>query len=566
MELEPVIGLEIHIQLKTLSKMFSPSDNRGEAAAINTTINEIDLAHPGTLPVANKEAVIMSLKMAIALECTIPERSKFDRKHYFYPDLTKAYQISQYDEPLGTNGSLVIYTSDTEYPIRIHRLHLEEDAAKLFHDKEPGVSVVDYNRGGTPLMEIVTEPDIKTPKQANLFLRELRMLARALGVSDADMEKGHLRCDANISLRPKGEKKLYPKTEVKNLNSFKAVEKALEYETKRLTKLWETGEQPTVQSTRGWDESKGETIGQREKEDAQDYRYFPDPDLPPMTFDLKGDQSSEASAKAGDGSSPLIAEEGVGGGGSPDSSEGVGPAQSDLSRPLSASVWEAQGEVTGGGLDIISIPKIKNSLPELPQQKRARFMEQYGFSYADAYIVTEDEDWADFTEQTITELRSWLLALEETEGSAEEIWEKHGDKLAQLTGNWLINNLAKLLNESNTKLKDTKITPENFAELLALVFEKKVNSTAAQTILDELFKTGNDPASIVQEQGLEQVSDTGELDSIIQKAIDANTDVVKDYKSGKENAVMFLVGAVMKESKGKANPQVVKEMLIKKLK
>ncbi|MBT6034386.1 MAG: Asp-tRNA(Asn)/Glu-tRNA(Gln) amidotransferase subunit GatB, partial [Candidatus Jacksonbacteria bacterium] len=315
MELEPVIGLEIHIQLKTLSKMFSPSDNRGEAAAINTTIKEIDLAHPGTLPVANKEAVIMSLKMAIALECTIPKRSKFDRKHYFYPDLTKAYQISQYDEPLGTNGSLVIYTSDTEYPIRIHRLHLEEDAAKLFHDKEPGVSVVDYNRGGTPLMEIVTEPDIKTPKQANLFLRELRMLARALGVSDADMEKGHLRCDANISLRPKGEKKLYPKTEVKNLNSFKAVEKALEYETKRLTKLWETGEQPTVQSTRGWDESKGETIGQREKEDAQDYRYFPDPDLPPMTFDLKGDGS--------DDSAPLIAEDGTGSGES--ISEGSAP-------------------------------------------------------------------------------------------------------------------------------------------------------------------------------------------------------------------------------------------------
>ncbi|MBT3413182.1 MAG: hypothetical protein HN424_03885, partial [Candidatus Jacksonbacteria bacterium] len=272
------------------------------------------------------------------------------------------------------------------------------------------------------------------------------------------------------------------------------------------------------------------------------YRYFPDPDLPPMTFDLKGDGS--------DDSAPLIAEDGT----------GSGESISEGSAPLLTK------EGVGGGQDIISIPKIKNSLPELPQQKRARFMEQYGFSYADAYIVTEDEDWADFTEQTITELRSWLLALEETEGSAEEIWEKHGDKLAQLTGNWLINNLAKLLNESNTKLKDTKITPENFAELLALVFEKKVNSTAAQTILDELFKTGNDPASIVQEQGLEQVSDIGELDSIIKKAIDANTDVVKDYKSGKENAVMFLVGAVMKESKGKANPQVVKEMLIKKLK
>src|SRR3989344_1703170 len=527
MNLENIIGLEIHIQLKTFSKMFSSADNRGEYAAMNTTINEVDLAHPGTLPVPNREAIIFALKMALALECQIPEQSKFDRKHYFYPDLPKGYQISQYDQPLGTKGVVVLHDNGDHMPIRIHRLHLEEDAAKLLHDHTPGASVVDHNRAGTPLIEIVTEPYIRTSAQAGAFLKELRMLARALDISDADMEKGHLRCDANISLRPAGDTQLYTKTEIKNLNSFRAVEKALEYEIKRLTKLWEQGNPPSAQSTRGWDEHKGETIIQREKEDAKDYRYFPDPDIPPLRFDLIGD-GPPLLDKEGSFRSPLLIKEGVGGG-------------------------------------IISIPQLRKSLPELPQQMRSRFITQYGFSYADAYVLTEDRDWAEFTEETITELRAWLLSLETTEGSAEEVWEKHGKKLAQLVGNWLINKLATLLNTSGTRLQDTKVTPENFAELLALVFEKKVNSSSAQVILEKVFKTGNNPASIMQEEGLEQVSDAGELDSLIAKAIAQNPSVVFDYKNGKENAIMFLVGSVMKESKGKANPQVVKEDLIKKL-
>ncbi|OGY68972.1 MAG: glutaminyl-tRNA synthase (glutamine-hydrolyzing) subunit B [Candidatus Jacksonbacteria bacterium RIFCSPLOWO2_02_FULL_43_9] len=514
MTLETIIGLEIHIQLKTCSKMFSPADNRGEYAPMNTAIHEIDLAHPGTLPVPNRDAIISALKMALALECDIPEQSKFDRKHYFYPDLPKGYQISQYDQPLGTKGVVVLNDGGEQMPIRIHRLHLEEDAAKLLHDHTPGSSVVDHNRAGTPLIEIVTEPDVRTSAQAGLFLKELRMLARALDISDADMEKGHLRCDANISLRPAGDTQLYPKTEIKNLNSFRAVEKALEYEIKRLTKLWEQGNPPSAQSTRGWDEHKGETIVQREKEDAKDYRYFPDPDIPPLRFDLTGGRSLD--------------KEGVGGG-------------------------------------IISIPQLRESLPELPQQMRARFISQYEFSYADAYVLTEDRDWAEFAEQTITELRAWLLSLETTEGSAEEVWEKHGKKLAQLVGNWLINKLATVLNASGARLRDTKVTPENFAELLALVFEHKVNSSAAQVILGKVFETGDDPRSIMGQEGLEQVSDSAELDALIAKAIAENPSVVTDYKGGKENAIMFLVGSVMKESKGKANPQMVKEMLMGKM-
>ncbi len=536
MNLETIIGLEIHIQLKTISKMFSSADNRGEYADMNTTINEVDLAHPGTLPVPNREAIIGALKMALALECEIPEQSKFDRKHYFYPDLPKGYQISQYDQPLGTKGVVVLHDGGDHMPIRIHRLHLEEDAAKLLHDHIPGASVVDHNRAGTPLIEIVTEPDIRTSAQAGVFLKELRMLARALDISDADMEKGHLRCDANISLRPVGDTTLYPKTEIKNLNSFRAVEKALEYEIKRLTKLWEEGDSPSAQSTRGWDEQKGGTVLQREKEDAKDYRYFPDPDIPPLRFDLIG-------------------------GGASLSTKGASSSLLDKERTFHSPLLDKEG--VGGG--IISIPQLRKSLPELPQQMRSRFITQYGFSYADAYVLTEDRDWAEFAEQTITELRAWLLSLETTEGSAEEVWEKHGKKLAQLVGNWLINKLATLLNASGMRLRDTKVTPENFAELLALVFEKKVNSSAAQAILEKVFETGNDPASIMQEEGLEQVSDAGELDSLIAKAIADNPSVVADYKNGKENAIMFLVGSVMKESKGKANPQVVKEYLIKKL-
>ncbi len=285
MNLEPVIGLEIHVQLKTKSKMFCSCDNTGELQPANTTICPICLGHPGTLPVPNAEAIRLSALAALALNLHVNNHSKFDRKNYFYPDLPKGYQISQYDEPLASDGYLEVEVGGEVRKVGIERLHLEEDTAKLMHVKAS--SLLDYNRAGTPLMEIVTKPEIKSPAEAKAFLQELRLTMRYLGVSDADMEKGHLRCDANISLRPVGDSKLYPKTEVKNLNSFRAVERALAYEVERQGKLWEQGKAPTVGSTRGWDEKKGETVAQREKEAVHDYRYFPEPDIPPLELAKK---------------------------------------------------------------------------------------------------------------------------------------------------------------------------------------------------------------------------------------------------------------------------------------
>lgn len=282
MTLEPIIGLEIHVQLKTKSKMFCPCDNAGEFAPPNTTICPICVGHPGTLPVPNRTAIEWSVKAAKAIGCRINPVSKFDRKHYFYPDLPKGYQISQYDQPIGVEGALEVDVNGEPIRIRIERLHLEEDAAKNFH--RDGSTLVDFNRCGTPLMEIVTKPDMRTPAQAKIFLQELRRMMRAIGVSDADMEKGHLRCDANISLRPTGEEKLYPKTEVKNINSFRSVERALVFEIARQTKLWEEGTPVDKLSTRGWNDNRGTTEEQRTKEEAADYRYFPDPDLPPMNL------------------------------------------------------------------------------------------------------------------------------------------------------------------------------------------------------------------------------------------------------------------------------------------
>src|SRR3989344_4042937 len=282
MELEPVIGLEIHVQLKAKSKMFCSCDNTGEDKPANTTICPVCMGHPGTLPVPNAEAIKMATKAALTLNLKVNLHSKFDRKNYFYPDLPKGYQISQYDEPLASEGYLEIETNQGKKKIGLERLHLEEDTAKLLHQGKK--SLVDFNRAGTPLMEIVTKPEIKSPEEAKVFLQELRLIMRYIGASDADMEKGHLRCDANISLRPRGEDKMYPKTEIKNLNSFRAVEKALQYEVKRQSGEWRSGKINDVTGTRGWDESKGETIPQREKEAIHDYRYFPEPDIPPLNL------------------------------------------------------------------------------------------------------------------------------------------------------------------------------------------------------------------------------------------------------------------------------------------
>ncbi len=494
-KLEPVIGLEIHVQLKTKSKMFCACDNTGEDQPANTTVCPICTGQPGTLPVINKQAVEYALKAALALNCQIAKETKFDRKNYFYPDLPKGYQISQYDQPLAKNGWLEI----AGHKIMINRLHLEEDAAKLLHSANNQDSLVDFNRAGTPLLEIVTEPEIKTPAEAKVFLQELRLLMRYLEISEADMEKGHLRCDANISLRPVGDKKLYPKTEIKNLNSFKSVERALEYETQRQTKLWQTNTPPAEEETHGWDDKKQITVEQRSKEGEQDYRYFPEPDLPPLMIDKK---------------------------------------------------WLA---------------KIKGKMPELPQAKQTRFIDQYAFAPADAKILVSNKKMADYAEQVISELKAWLISLEEVEGNEQEIWQKHKKKLSGLAASWLINKLGGLLAEKKMDFGQIAITPENFAEFITLIHQNKINSRNALEILGEMLTTGADPSHILDDKDLGQISDEKALLKIIKKVIKNNPEQVKQYQKGKETLLKYFVGQVMKETRGQADPQLAEKLFKREL-
>lgn len=513
MELEVIIGLEIHVQLKTKSKMFCSCDNSGENQPANSCVCPVCLGHPGVLPVANKQAIEWSALTAMAINCQIDGYSKFDRKHYYYPDLPKAYQISQLDKPIGTNGFLYIINPETNEAekIRINRLHLEEDAAKLLHAPGNKYSLVDYNRGGTPLMEVVTEPDIKTPLQAKLFLQELRQIMRYLEVSDADMEKGHLRCDANISLRPIGDNKYYPKTEIKNLNSFKMVEKALEYEISRQTKLWLEGNPPTEQTTRGWNDAKGTTEEQRSKEEANDYRYFPEPDIPPIHFLIEEDKECDKNEIA------------------------------------------------------IDIECLKGKLPELPYGKRQRFISEYDLSLEDAKILTEDKKRANFAEEMFSELENWIGHLGKA-GKKQDLWDENRPQLIKLAGNLMINKLFPILDEKGQAITEIKMNPENMAELTALIFAQKVNSNSAAEILKEMIATGADPSHVIEDKNLGQISSAKELEKILAKVIKDNPKPVTDYKSGKEKALQSLVGQVMAQTKGKANPGVVLEMLKEKLK
>jgi len=512
MELEPIIGLEIHVQLKTKTKMFCTCNNSGENMPPNSCICPICLGHPGTLPVANKQAIEWSALASLALNCQIAEYSKFDRKHYFYPDLPKAYQISQLDHPIGKNGFLYVLNpeSNEEEKISINRLHLEEDAAKLLHDPSKKYSLIDFNRGGTPLIEIVTEPDIKNPGQAKLFLQELRQIMRYLDVSEADMEKGHLRCDANISLKPAGEESLYPKTEIKNLNSFKMVEKALEYEISRQTKLWLEGNPPKEQTTRGWNDDKGISEEQRSKEEANDYRYFPEPDIPPIHFFIQAEKPGQDNGKN------------------------------------------------------INIANLKTRLPELAYDKKKRFMAEYELHYEEVRIMIEDKKNADYFEQVISELHDWVNHLEKA-GQKENIWQEYKPQLIKLAANWLINKLFPLLEEKQIKIEKIKITPENMAELITLIFTKKINNTTATEILAEMLATGADPSHLIKEKNLDQISNEEELENIIDKVIKDNPRPVEDYKKGKEKALQALIGKVMAQTKGKANPEIALKLLKNKL-
>jgi len=512
---QTIIGMEVHVELKTRSKMFCSCKNEPELKDPNTNICEICVGHPGTLPVPNKQAIEWTALIGKALGCNIRELSKFDRKHYFYPDLPKGYQISQYDEPIAENGKMTLSLALEDNirdnaEIGIERAHLEEDTAKLIHNSDKS-TLVDFNRAGTPLVEIVTKPDFKTALEAKTYCQELRTLMRALGVSDADMEKGQMRCEANISVqeagqfeiadnlvKPLGDYKLNAKVELKNISSFKAIEKAILFETERQISMLEKGEVWT-QQTRGWNDAKGETVMQRKKETSADYRYFPDPDIPPF----------HPNKIAGD-----------------------------------------------------------LKLPELPQAKRERFHEEYGFSYADAKLLSDNKDWANFTESVMSELVDWLYNLPEISGDSDDIKEQKKNKIARLAGGWMTNKLLGYIKEKNIRISDIKVTPENFAELMALVYAERVNSTNALKILVEMIesKTDRDPTHIMEEKGYGQIKDEGALLSVIDEVIINNPAQVEQYKSGKETVIKFLVGMVMKATEGSANPQIAEKLLVEKLK
>lgn len=494
-----IIGLEIHAELKTKSKMFCRCDNDSHQAEPNRNTCPVCLAHPGTLPVPNKQAIEWTILVGLALNGQINYLSKFDRKNYFYPDLPKGYQISQFDLPFVYKGELEV---DGE-TIEVTRIHLEEDTGKLSHPTGKPYSLVDYNRAGTPLMELVTEPTIRDAQQAKKFCQNYQQILRYLDVSNADMEKGEMRCEANVSIQekgrwkyedglilPVGDYKLNPKVELKNINSFKAVEKAIEYEVKRQVVALAEGEK-LVQETRGWNEDKGQTIRQRIKETSADYRYFPDPDLPPINITKE------------------------------------------------------------------VIKEIKTMLVELPGPKKKRFMAEYSLSEADADILVSDKNVADFTEQTISELHDWVLTYDKQEAGQK-------DRLAKLAANLLISELFKHLKTDNLTIDQIKIKPNQFAELIGLIFAGKINSSASQTILEKMYQEGCDPTACMTELGLEQIQDDGHLEEIVKGIIEKFPAQVEQFKSGKEAVIQFLVGQGMAATKGKANPAKLQE-LFKKL-
>ncbi len=504
---EPVIGLEIHVQLKTKTKMFCGCSAHETNAAPNTNVCPICLGHPGVLPVPNAQAIRFGTRMGLALNCTIAEHSKFDRKNYFYPDLPKAYQISQFDLPIATGGFVEIEIPHGERKtarIGITRAHLEEDAAKSFHGAD-GKTYVDFNRGGVPLIEIVTEPDFASPQEAKIFLQELRLIARYLGVSDADMEKGHLRCDANISLRKRDENgnvigaKFNPKTEIKNLNSFRHVERALEYEIERQTRVWEEeGKPQSISTTRGWDEGRQRTVEQRSKEEAADYRYFPEPDIPALAL-------------------AQIADE------------------------------------------------LRTQMPELPAERRARFESEYHLKPSDARHMCDDPALADFAEHTFSELAAWLDSV--TAGGSEgEAYEKQKTQLGKLVSGWLLSKLMGLMVERGIDIRTSKITPENFAEFMTLIASKKLNNTAGLKVLEAMLEDGDSPTHIMEEQALGQMDDEGILAAAVDRVIESHPVEVARYQAGEEQLLKFLIGQVMKETQGTADAALAKNILLVKLK
>lgn len=470
-QFETVIGLEVHAELATNSKIFCGCPTTFGAPP-NTHTCPICLGHPGVLPVVNKQAVEFAMKAALALNCEISRETKFDRKNYFYPDLPKAYQISQYDQPIGQNGWIEIEVNGEKKRIGITRLHLEEDAGKLVHAEFGGGSLVDFNRVGVPLIEIVSEPDIRSPEEARAYLEKLKAILQYTGVSDVKMEQGSLRCDANVSIRPVGETKLGTKTELKNMNSFRNVQLALEHEVQRQIQVVTSGGQ-VVQETRRWDEASRQTVSMRSKEEAHDYRYFPDPDLVRMQ----------------------ISEE-----------------------------W---------------IEEVRRSIPELPDARKTRYIQEYGLSAEDASVITIAKESADFFDRAVA-----------TGADPKAI------------ANWLMGDLFGYLNANNLEFADLELAPEALGELVKLIEKGTISTKIAKTVFKEMLETGKDPAAIVEEKGLVQISDEGALKKIVDEVIAANPQSVQDYLGGKKQAIGFLVGQVMKQTKGKANPPLVNKLLV----
>lgn len=490
MKYVPTIGLEIHVELKTQTKMFCDCKNDPDEKHPNVNVCPICMAHPGTLPVINQEAVHKLIMVGQALNCEITRETFFERKNYFYPDLPKGYQISQFQKPLCREGHLDV----NDKRIRIERIHLEEDTGRSQHSTGEGdETLLDFNRAGVPLMELVTHPDLKTAEDVRAFAQELQLILRYLGASDADMEKGQMRVEVNISVAKEGAKEYGTKVEVKNINSISAAARAAEYEFTRQVEALEAGEK-LVQETRGWDENKGKTVSQRIKEGSADYRYFPEPDLPPL----------------------------------------------HLSEEL--------------------ISKIKSETPELPAQRRERFAREYGSPESDIAVFTMNKSLGDYLEHVVSELDSFenLKHLQQPEA-------EHRTKVLKLASNYLITELARHAAEVGADPADTKISPERFADLIVRVFHKEISSSAAQTVLAEMFATGATPEQVIREKDLAQMSDEGALDSVVDEVISSNQQAVEDFKKGKEAPLKFLIGKVMAASKGKANPSIAEEILRKKL-
>tara|TARA_B100001179_G_C18603040_1_gene411726 strand:+ start:345 stop:1817 length:1473 start_codon:yes stop_codon:yes gene_type:complete len=486
MDYETVIGLEVHVQLQTQSKMFCSCRADYQAAPANTHVCPVCLGLPGALPVINKKAVEYTIMTGLALGCDIPGLTKFDRKNYPYPDLMKGYQISQYDMPLAMDGHLDITADGQDRSVRVERVHLEEDVSKLQHvngGSKEAHSLVDVNRSGVPLMEVVSHPDMRTPEEARSYLTKLHGIIQYLGVSTANAQDGSFRCDANISLRPVGQKEYGTKTEIKNMNSMRAVFMALNHEIERQQKVLDSGDR-VVQETRGWSEERNVTYSQRSKEEAHDYRYFPEPDLPPIVVD---------------------------------------------------EAW---------------IEEIRSKIPELASDRLTRLAGQFGLSEYDARLLTTSKSTADFFEQTTR-----LLSV-----SGEDL-----ERYAKNVSNWILGDLSRLLNLRDLEIQESPVSPEHLRELITLVDDGTVSVSMAKKVLEEVFESGDSPGRVVQEKGYTQISDSSVVKTAVAKAIDANPQAVTDYMGGKETAAKFLVGQVMKITKGQANPDLVNELVVRAL-